>query len=40
MEVSNVFRNDSVQASLDRASIEKTAPSFENGFFVVPRIIE
>lgn len=40
MEVSNVFRDDAVKKSIDRKGIEKNAPEFTNGFFVVPRIIE
>lgn len=40
MEISNVFRKDAVKKSIDRAEIEKIAPSYENGFFVVPKIIE
>ncbi len=39
-DVKNVFRKDLVKKSLDRDAIEKNAPSFENGHFVVPKIIE
>jgi aspartyl-tRNA(Asn)/glutamyl-tRNA(Gln) amidotransferase subunit C len=40
MEVSNVFRDDVVRKSIDRKGIEQNAPSFVDGFFVVPKIIE
>ena len=40
MEISNVFRDDAVKKSSDRKSIEQNAPSFVDGFFVVPKIIE
>ena len=39
-DVKNVFRHDTTGKSLDRDMIEKNAPSFENGHFVVPKIIE
>ena len=37
---STPFREDEVRSSLDRSAIENNAPSFENGFFVVPKVIE
>ncbi len=40
VELSNVFRADIVQKSIDTAEIEKMAPSFMEGHIVVPRIIE
>ena len=40
IELSNVFREDTVQKSIDASEIEKMAPSFRNGHIVVPRIIE
>lgn len=40
IDVSNVLREDSVNESIPRSAIEKTAPSFDNGFFIVPKIIE
>ncbi|HPS56712.1 MAG TPA: Asp-tRNA(Asn)/Glu-tRNA(Gln) amidotransferase subunit GatC [Spirochaetota bacterium] len=40
MEVSNVFREDTVKKSIDRKGIEQNAPEFTNGFFIVPKIIE
>lgn len=36
----NIVRLDSVEPSLDRNTIEKFAPDFQNGYFVVPRVIE
>lgn len=40
VEVSNVFRDDAVQESIDRAELEKIAPDFREGHIIVPRIIE
>lgn len=40
MEVSNVFRDDTVKMSISRKGIEQNAPEFTDGFFVVPKIIE
>ncbi len=34
------LREDKPQSSLPREEIEKNAPQFENGYFVVPRIFE
>ena len=34
------FREDKVRTSLDRSAIEANAPRFENGFFVVPKVLE
>ena len=34
------MREDIPQPSLPREEIEKNAPEFENGYFVVPRIFE
>ncbi|MBK5259881.1 MAG: Asp-tRNA(Asn)/Glu-tRNA(Gln) amidotransferase subunit GatC [Thermoanaerobaculia bacterium] len=34
------LRDDVTRPSTDRALVEKNAPSFENGFFVVPKVIE
>jgi len=39
-DVKNVFRKDAVGPSLKQESIARNAPSFENGHFVVPKIIE
>jgi len=36
----NAFREDSEQSSLDRDSALAKAPESEDGFFVVPKIIE
>lgn len=38
--LSNVFRDDTVQQSLPVDEVRKIAPQFENGHFIVPRIIE
>ena len=40
LEIFNVTRADQPGTSLGREAIEKVAPVFENGHFVVPRIIE
>ena len=40
LEIFNVTRVDQPGQSLGREAIEKVAPVFENGHFVVPRIIE
>ncbi len=37
--LNNVFRKDTPVSSIEREKIEKTAPSFARGHFVVPRII-
>jgi aspartyl-tRNA(Asn)/glutamyl-tRNA(Gln) amidotransferase subunit C len=34
------MREDTPQPSLPKEEIEKNAPEFENGYFVVPRIFE
>jgi len=34
------LREDSVTASVDRNEVARNAPEFENGFFVVPAVIE
>ena len=34
------FREDFPELSLDREGIARNAPQFENGFFVVPKVIE
>ena len=33
------FRDDEVQASLDRRLVEENAPEWRDGFFVVPKVI-
>jgi aspartyl-tRNA(Asn)/glutamyl-tRNA(Gln) amidotransferase subunit C len=38
--MSNVFRDDAVQPSLDRAKVLQNAPEESHFFFKVPRIIE
>ena len=40
VELANVLREDEVRESIDRSELEKIAPRFEDGHFVVPRIIE
>jgi aspartyl-tRNA(Asn)/glutamyl-tRNA(Gln) amidotransferase subunit C len=37
--LNNVFREDTPVPSIERDEIEKTAPSFARGHFVVPRIL-
>ena len=34
------LRDDVVQTSVDRNAVAKNAPEWENGFFVVPAVIE
>jgi aspartyl-tRNA(Asn)/glutamyl-tRNA(Gln) amidotransferase subunit C len=38
--MSNVFRNDVVQPSLDRTKVLQNAPEESHFFFKVPRVIE
>jgi aspartyl-tRNA(Asn)/glutamyl-tRNA(Gln) amidotransferase subunit C len=33
------FREDTPRPSLERASVERNAPSWSDGFFVVPKVI-
>ena len=40
VELNNVFRKDVVKNSIDRAELEKIAPDFQEGYIVVPKIIE
>lgn len=40
VELSNVFREDVVRPSLDRASAIANAPKSDGKFFLVPQIIE
>lgn len=40
VELKNVFREDKVHKSIDRAEIEKIAPEYSDGHIVVPIIIE
>ena len=40
LDIYNVFREDEVKDSSDRDSILSSAPASEDGFFVVPKIIE
>lgn len=36
----NSLRADKAQEGLSRSQIESFAPSFQNGYFVVPKVIE
>lgn len=36
----NVLRPDITENTLDREALSKIAPSYENGYVVVPRVIE
>lgn len=40
VSINNVFRKDETHKSLDQEEIRKIAPHFENGHFIVPKIIE
>ena len=40
VELSNVFRKDIVKESINRKELEKIAPDFQDGYIVVPKIIE
>lgn len=40
VDLKNVFREDKAGKSMDISKIENIAPAFENGHFVVPKIIE
>jgi len=40
VDLSNVFREDKTETSLERKDIESIAPRFEDGHFIVPKIIE
>ena len=37
---STPYRDDAVTASIDRELVARNAPKWENGFFVVPAVIE
>jgi aspartyl-tRNA(Asn)/glutamyl-tRNA(Gln) amidotransferase subunit C len=34
------MREDEVRAGIDRDGVAQNAPAFDNGFFVVPKVIE
>jgi len=38
--ISNVFRDDVLQASFDKEKLQLNAPDFSDGFFRVPQIIK
>jgi aspartyl-tRNA(Asn)/glutamyl-tRNA(Gln) amidotransferase subunit C len=37
---STPWRDDVVRPSIDRSAVAKNAPEWENGFFIVPAVIE
>jgi len=39
-DISNVFRKDVVQKSFEQSDLKKIAPDFQDGYIVVPKIIE
>lgn len=39
LDIINVFREDKKKASLDKKDVLKNAPSTEEGFFKVPKVI-
>lgn len=40
VEVSNVFRKDSVGGSFKKGELQSVAPDFRDGYIVVPKVIE
>ena len=40
LPVLHQMREDEVRPALDRAGVERNAPSWSGGFFVVPKVIE
>ncbi|MDD5644684.1 MAG: Asp-tRNA(Asn)/Glu-tRNA(Gln) amidotransferase subunit GatC [bacterium] len=40
LPLKNVFREDKISPSIDRNKIFKSSPDSDNGYFMVPRIIE
>lgn len=40
LPLKNVFRTDTIEASLDRTLALSNAPEAENGYFKVPKIVE
>lgn len=38
--INNVFREDKVHPSMDRDELLRNAPSSENGYFSVPKVVE
>lgn len=40
VELNNVFRSDTVSKSIEREELQKIAPDFQDGYIVVPKIIE
>ncbi|TGK19233.1 Asp-tRNA(Asn)/Glu-tRNA(Gln) amidotransferase subunit GatC [Leptospira fluminis] len=39
-DLGNSVRHDKIEYGLTRQEIESFAPSFQNGYFVVPKVIE
>ena len=40
LDITNVFREDQVEASLSQEDALSISPRQENGFFIVPKVIE
>ncbi|MBN2190036.1 MAG: Asp-tRNA(Asn)/Glu-tRNA(Gln) amidotransferase subunit GatC [Candidatus Aureabacteria bacterium] len=40
LPLKNVFRKDEVTPSINRDKIFKSSPESDNGYFIVPRVIE
>ena len=40
LDITNVFRSDRVEASLSQKDALSISPEQDNGFFVVPKVIE
>ncbi|MCK5160555.1 MAG: Asp-tRNA(Asn)/Glu-tRNA(Gln) amidotransferase subunit GatC [Candidatus Aureabacteria bacterium] len=40
LPIKNVFREDKVIPSIDREKVFKSAPETQNGYFIVPKVIE
>jgi aspartyl-tRNA(Asn)/glutamyl-tRNA(Gln) amidotransferase subunit C len=40
VDLNNVFREDKQTGSIDRDEINRIAPEFDSGHFIVPKIIE
>lgn len=38
-DIKNIFREDTVSKSIDRDEINKVAPKFEDGHFIVPKVL-
>ncbi|MCK5655006.1 MAG: Asp-tRNA(Asn)/Glu-tRNA(Gln) amidotransferase subunit GatC [Candidatus Aureabacteria bacterium] len=40
LPVKNVFREDKIIPSIEREKVFKSAPETQNGYFIVPKVIE